>query len=152
MAIPTEFQDAGGNEKRGILQHLNGLGFTYSWVDNILTAADVPALLLAADAYDPLDYVKSLKVEEIKQESRVRANAIYPFIDVEAGEAEAFYQFAEDIYLSIAPASRQPVSGNLLAFQNVKNARVSAIATVNGYTTEAEVDAYDAVNTPAWGG
>ena len=154
MAIPIQFQDSNGNEKRGIYDHLTSLGYEYFWVDGGLqiNSSNLTELLNAANSYDPLPYVKNLMIEKIKQESRVRANALYSFIDPEVGEAESFYQFAEDIYLSISPGSREPLSGSLLAFKNIKDARVAAIATINGYTTEAQVDAYDPVNDPAWGG
>ena len=153
MAIPTQFQDINGNEKRGILKHLQSLGHNYAWVDGQLNANGNEAqVLIDADAYQPLGHVKAEKIEALKQEARVRANALYPFIDVDKGEAEAFYQFASDLYLSIAPAARQPLSGSLLAFKNIKDAVTASVATINGYTTEAEVDAFDVVNTPAWGG
>lgn len=102
------------------------------------------------DSFDQLAYEKQQKVKAIRIEGASRASSIYAFLESDPEKAIDFYDFAEDLYLSISAGSREPLSGRLLQFKNIYDVGVAAIQTVNAFSTVAEVLAYDVVNAPAW--
>lgn len=138
--------------EKGIWLHeaINEAGHSLSQVDGVWQSSDDVAVQAIIDSFDPLPHAKAEKIKQIKEEAASRASSIYSFLETDPKQAVDFYNFAEDLYLSISAGSREPLSGRLLSFKNVKDAATAAIATVNAETDWTVVMAYDVVNTPAW--
>ena len=90
-----------------------------------------------------LGTLKSEKVKAIRLEGVQRINEVYPSV------SEEDMKFYADFWLSIAPAARNAKPDFQLAI-DIYTAAKQAKATVNGYTTVAEVEAYDPVASPNW--
>lgn len=134
---------------RFIAAEITRQGYTVDFRDNIGYSDDDTAVNIIIATYDPIPDAKAEKVQAIKAEAGQRAAAIYEFITGDS-DAIAFYQFAADLYLSISPGSREPLSGRLLEFKGVRDAGADAIVVVNALTTFEQVEAYDPVTDPAW--
>lgn len=111
------------------------------------------------DSFDPIPDARRQKRQEIKAEAARRAAEIYEFIGLgglqEDGvttvdTAASFYNFAEDIYMSVLPTARGTLASRLAAFKAIKDAAQAAIITVNGLATFSAIQVYDAVNDPSW--
>jgi len=138
--------------EKGLWLHeaIEEAGYSLMQVDGVWQSSDDVAVQAIIDSFDPLPYAQTEKRDEIKAEAAMRASVIYSFLETDPKQAVDFYNFAEDLYLSITPGSREPLSGRLLAFKEIRDAAVAAIATVNAETDWQAVMAYDVVTTPAW--
>jgi hypothetical protein len=130
-------------------------GYSLVEADGVWQSSDDIAVQAIIDAFDPLPFAKAAKIQELKTEGANRVNGVYSWItsgnqDVDATDALSVYDFAEDLYLSISPGSRETLSGRLLQFKNIRDAGVSAVADINALTDWQIVMAYDVVNTPTW--
>jgi hypothetical protein len=96
------------------------------------------------DTYDSLPDAKAAKVAAIKAEALRRLQLIFPAIN-SADEVKLL----GELWQSIAPAARTPTA-NLTKAINTYQVAAAAIVTVNGYTTAAEVNAYNPLTSPAW--
>lgn len=81
---------------------------------------------------------KVKKIKLLQQEATGRAKAIYPFIT-----HPSFYNFAEDLYLSIQAGSRNALSGRLLQFKGVKDVFDTKKAEINALATVTDIGSYD---------
>ncbi len=88
--------------------------------------------------------------DRVKKVGAEKVATIYPFINANSTEALSLYDLVSDLYLSIVPAAREPLSGNLLLFKQIYDAAKDAITDINLMTDVSLVQAYDAVNTPTW--
>ena len=61
------------------------------------------------DSYNHLPEFKAEKIAELKTEAVNRMALVYSFID-----DPDYYLFLRDLYMSMVPAARDPLSGNLL--------------------------------------
>lgn len=109
---------------------------------------DYANLMVAKDLREnpplTLEQKKFAKVIDLKTEGLIRMQAelsgISDFDTVE---------LLREMWLSITPASRSAT----VTFQkiiDIYQAGKAEVSVINGYATEAEVDAYDVVTTPAW--
>ncbi len=81
---------------------------------------------------------------QIQGEGLLRIKDVFPSL----GTLDEVQFFAE-LWKSIAPAARKPT----VDFQksiDIYTAAKQAIAVVEGFTTQAEVDAYDIITDPGW--
>jgi len=122
---------------------------------SVFESNDDIAVQAIIDSFDPLPYAKVDKIAELKREAANRANSIYGFLSGEDEETEpsdvgAFMNFAIDNYNNIKSNARNPLSGRLLEFKNLRDAMAAAISEINALTTLAEIEAYDVVTGPAW--
>ena len=99
-------------------------------------------------AYDgsaaEIEQLRQDKLDELLLEAESRMRASVPGID----SFETF-ELIREMFLSIAPAARQPTA----AFQSVFDiyqAGKSARATIKGFTTKAQITAYDVTTDPSW--
>jgi len=102
------------------------------------------------DSFDPLPEAKKEAANKVKKVAASKIASLYPFIDPDGAEAIGLYNFAEDLYLSISEAARNPLSGRLLELKNIYDAAVAAISDINTATDWKELERYDAINTPIW--
>lgn len=92
------------------------------------------------DGFDPLPEYKAEKVKVIKADGLSRIQQVFPAIkDFDD------LQFTRELYLSIAPAARQPTT-QWQRMLSIYTAGQTAITAVNNATTQAQVDAV----SPAW--
>lgn len=118
--------------------------------DGVWVSDDDVAVQAIIDAFDPLPYAKADKIDELKIEGARRASQFYSFLGIDPKRVVSFYNFAEDLYLSMVPAARGDLTDRLQGFRTVYVAAVAAIADINAMTDWTEVIAYDVVNTPTW--
>jgi hypothetical protein len=114
----------------------------YGWchVNGVPTSRNDAACQALIDAYDPLPEYKDAKIAAIKVEGLTRIQAIMPAI-----ATFDMLELIREIWMSIAPGSRQP-SAKLTSVINTYTAGRNAIESVKAATTTAQVDAV----TPAW--
>jgi hypothetical protein len=143
--------------EKGIWLHeeISNQGHSLIESDGIWISSNDIAVQAIIDSFDPLPIAKDTKRKELKVEAATRANSIYSFItpgneDIDASDAQSFYDFAEDLYLSISPGSREALSGRLLQFKNLRDAAAAAVVSINALTDWQVVMAYDVVNDPTW--
>ena len=134
----------------GLHEYIESQGESLWQADGVWYSSNDAVVQPMIDSFDQLAYEKQQKIKAIKIEGATKASSIYAFLESDPEKAIDFYDFAEDLYLSISAGSREPLSGRLLQFKDIYDAGVAAIQTVNAMTTVAEVLAYDAVNDPAW--
>ncbi len=142
----------------GLIEELSNAGFSKVTEDGVIKVYPEDqhaAAQVIIDNYDPIFSAKAAKRQELKREVAKRANDIYGFLsgedeETDPSDAVSFYTFASDLYTSIKPGSRTPLSGNLLNFKAVHDVAVAAISDINALTQYADVLAYDVVNDPAW--
>lgn len=114
-------------------------------------SAEIDVIVQAIiDNYSISDEYKTKTIARLKIEASKRAALIYEFIDPTTKQAVGLYNFASDLYLSTISASRNPLTGRLLAFKSIHDAAISAISDINAMTDWQLIDAYDVVNTPVW--
>ena len=83
-------------------------------------------------------------LETIKAEGEKRLQAIFPALN----DLDEIKLVSEQ-WKSIATAARQPTPDFQKAIDTYQAAK-AAIQTAKGFTTQAEVDAYDVVTDPGW--
>ena len=105
------------------------------WVSSNDTA--VQAII---DSFDPLPDYKAKRIEALKADGLARIQAVFPAI-------KSFDELAliRELYLSIAPAARQPTT-SWQRMINIYTAGQAAAASINAASTKAQVDAV----TPSW--
>lgn len=131
--------------KRGIIEALESNGFApvmrhFKDGTSTLYVNNEQAAQAFVDAYNPLAYVKTKRIKDIKHESIVRASATYAWID-----SFDKLDIVRDLYLSIAAASRSPRPGisSLIAIQQAANTAISAVqAAVDIASVDAVVVAW----------
>lgn len=138
--------------EKGINLHnlINESGYTLSQIDGVWVSSDDIAVQAIIDSYDPLPEAKEEARLRVKIVASEKVAAIYPFIDPTTDAVIGLYQYTLDMYQLIIPAARESLTGRLLEFKNIRDAALSAIGDVNAMTDWQLVNAYDAVNTPAW--
>jgi len=141
-------------DKPGLQAHLNDAGYYTIRRDGVFNAVrtsdnatgpDIDTAVQALiDSYDPVDFVKSEKREEIKAEGLSRITSIFPALsDLDELKLE------QDRWLSIAPAARQPTTDYQKAIDIYVAAR-NAIRSIDSETDWTVVNAYDVVTGPSW--
>lgn len=135
---------------RGLLEVIRSDGHWVESNDGVWSSSDDTAVQLIIDSYDPLPHSKDKAIERIEREATKRASLIYAFIGSAVSNAISQYNMASDLYLSTITESRNPLTGRLLAFKGVHDAAMAAISDINAMTDWQLINAYDAVNTPAW--
>lgn len=124
--------------KRLKCEEVTDLNGVRTWV-----ADDEIAVQAEIDAFDFLASTKRLKRQEIKAEAVKRLQAIDPDID---SIKDLTLLFA--LWNSVRAAA--VIDPDWQRVLNIRSAMRNAIQTVNGYTTVAQVQAYDAVTMPGW--
>lgn len=119
-------------------------------VGGVWLSSDDVAVQSIIDNYDATPYERTQTKSRIIKEASKRAAEIYPFIDPESEQAIGLYEFATDIYMSIAPAARDTLAARLLQFKDIHDKAQTAIAVINASNDWEFILAYDAVNTPGW--
>mgnify|MGYP000412556135 CR=1 FL=1 len=139
-----------------IRELIEAAGFDLSYVDDIpmlfrisdrrLNHPDDEVIVQAIiDNYDHLPVLKSEKIAELHAEGVRQMSFIYSFID-----NVDYYLFLRDLYMSMVPAARAPLDGNLLQIKKIKDAFDAAKTAINAMTLEADVIAYDVTTNPVW--
>ena len=138
--------------EKGVWLHeeVSRQGYIISQHGSVWVTSNDVAVQAIIDAFNPLPYAKADAKALLKAEAATRASDIYSFLGDNVETAVDFYTFASDIYLSILPAARGTLQPNLVAFKNIHDAAVDAIAVINAMTDWQLVMAYDVVNTPSW--
>jgi len=90
------------------------------------------------NAAELLAHAKKKKIRTLKDVGVEKAQSVYAFIN-----DPSFYLFAQDMYTSIKPASRNALTGRLLQFKTVKDTFDLKKAEISALATEAEVVGYD---------
>lgn len=108
-----------------------------------LVVDDEMAVQAEIDAFDFLAAEKKRKRKEIKAEAVKRLQAIDPDID---SIKDLTLLFA--LWNSVRAAA--VIDPDWQRVLNIRAAMRNAIQTVNGYTTAAEVQAYNVVTMPGW--
>ena len=116
-------------------------GYWLRQYDRVWVSSDDTAVQAIIDNYDPLPDAKKDAKQRIKKEASNRTAEIYPNSDP---------KLAVDLYLSIKPEARKPLSGDLLLFKEIYEVVKAAIITINTMTDWKLVDAYDAANILPW--
>ena len=114
--------------------------------DGVWVSDDDVAVQLLIDNFNELEEAKKEARDRVKVEASKRVAAIYPFVNPDKDEAAGLYDFAVDILVQSNSATG--LSGNLLAFKNIRDTAVSKVAEVNALTDWQQVDSYDA--TVGW--
>ena len=117
--------------------------------DGVWVSDDDAAVQAIIDAFDPLPYAKEARRLDLLTEAGRRAAEVYAFIG-EVTDAAAFYDFAEDLVLTIKPAARDPLPARLAAFQAIRDTVTATLAQLNAATDWQAIMAYDVGNTPNW--
>lgn len=112
--------------------------------DGVWSSDNDAAVQAIIDAYDPLPDLKAAKAQAIKDEGIARINGRFPWI----ANLDAIHWYAA-FWQSIAPAARQATPDFQFVI-DVYTAAAAAIATVNGYTAAASVQAFDVQTMVAW--
>jgi hypothetical protein len=131
----------------GMHEAIRDAGYVARWVDNIFATpniGDEPAIQTIIDTYDQLAAVKVDKIIELKAEGLARIQTIYPAIN-DWDDLD----LVRDQYLSVAPAARQ-ATAEFQAMIDIFQAGKDAATVIAALATIANVEAYDAVNTPVW--
>jgi hypothetical protein len=137
----------------GLAEHLEQNGYRVIKRDGVFVGYDSngnsselidSAINSLIDGYDPIDFVKAEKGDEIKSEGLARISAVFPAInDLDELKLE------QERWLSIAPAARQPTTDYQQAIDIYVAAR-NAITSINSETDWTVVNAYDVVTGPSW--
>lgn len=126
--------------KRGIIEALEANGFApvkkhFRDGSSVLAVSNEAAAQAFVDSYSELPHVKKQRIKDIRVESVSRIGLVYPWID-----AFDKLDIVRDLYLSIAPAAREPKPGiaTLIAIQQAATAAIAAVRAAND---SAAVDA-----------
>jgi hypothetical protein len=138
--------------EKGIGLHtaIREAGYLLSQIDGIWQSSNDTAVQLIIDNYDPLILAKTNAIRRVRMEAGRRAYILYPFIDPTLSQALGLYNLVQDLYLSIIPSGREPLSGKLLDFKNIHDIAVSATNTINTMTDWNLVDLYNETIDPGW--
>jgi hypothetical protein len=142
------------SNKPGLQSHLNENGYYTIRRDGVFNAVrtsdnatgpDIDTAVQALiDGYDPIDFAKTEKRDEIKAEGLSRITDVFPAInDLDELKLE------QERWLSIAPAARQPTTDYQKAI-NIYVAARNAITSINTESDWTVVNAYDVVTGPSW--
>lgn len=112
--------------------------------NGVFITDDSAAVELVLDSYDEIAAEKKHKILELKEEGLRRIQLVFPAIN-DFDELD----LVREQFLSVAPAARQATVDFQLMIDTVQAGK-SAAAAINALTTEAEIQAYDVVNSPAW--
>ena len=96
------------------------------------------------DGYDPIDFVKTEKGDEIKQEALARVNSIFPSIS-----SLDELKLEQERWLSLAPVGIQPTPDYQKAI-DIYVAAINAVAENEAETDWLIVSAYDVNTGPSW--
>lgn len=139
-------------EKAGLQEALEAVGITLkekfdvsgvgTWI--VSPAARAAEAQIFIDAYDELPSLKSLKIQEVKQEGLNRINQIFPAIS-----SFDELQLVREQYLSINAAARSPTADFQSAI-DVYTAGRDAISVINNLLTSGDVTSYDVTVDPGW--
>lgn len=88
--------------------------------------------------------LRDIKIQQLKDEALKRFKAV-----TSAVESWDSVEMIQLLYLSVAPASRQPTA-EMTSLINIYTAGKNAMITLKGYTTIAEIEAFNAQTTPSW--
>ena len=124
---------------RGLrIEQVHEINGTRTWTSNDEVAAQT-----LIDSYDQLTWEKKAKREELKEEWLKRIQSRFPDVDSRA-----------EIKLLLAMwNSSRPAATIAPAWQfvlDLETAFDNARTTINGYTTVANVQAYNVATMPAW--
>ena len=117
---------------------------TYSDLDGIETAQITSDAIALLAAYDPLEDTKAIKIQEVKDEAVIRAQAFLDFINT----FDALL-YNREVFMSIVPGAIS-LTTNMQGVKDVTTAGVDARDSVNALGSVGAVEAYDVVNDPAW--
>lgn len=107
-------------------------------------SSDDVAVQAIIDSYDPLPDLKAAKVAAIKAEGLRRIQSVLPAI-----ENFEELRLLREILMSVKATSLQ-LTTDITRVRDIYTAGSNAVATVNGYTTIAKVNAFDAINSVGW--
>lgn len=107
-------------------------------------SSDDVAVQAIIDSYDPLPDLKAAKVAAIKAEGLRRIQSVLPAI-----ENFEELRLLREILMSVKATSLQ-LTTDMTRVRDTYNAGANAVTTVNGFTTVAQVNAYDPVTGPGW--
>lgn len=118
--------------------------FTYVKNGNQIDATRNGTPMSAPEITVRLNAERVEKVKEVKAEGLSRINAVMPAL-------ETFDQveLVRELWLSIAPAARQPTA-DLTTITNIYSAGRNAVAAVKALTTIADVRNYNVTTDPSW--
>lgn len=124
----------------GLHRAVQAAGHALSQVDGAWISSNDAAVQAIIDSFDPLPSYKAERIEALKADGLARIQAVFPAI-------KSFDELAliRELYLSIAPAARQPTT-NWQRMINIYTAGQAAAASINAASTKAQVDAV----TPSW--
>ena len=117
-------------------------GHSLSQIDGVWISSDDVAVQAIIDAFDALPEAQADARERVKIEATKRTAELYPFINPEKDEALGLYQFTADLLTHLNATSG--LTGNLLAFQTIRNTAQTKIAEINALTDWQQADSYDA--------
>jgi len=132
----------------GLHQAITDAGHKMTNRNGIWVSKNEAAVQAIIDAYDPLPEAKARARKLVLKEASKRVAAIYPFINPEKDEAIGLYNFTLDMYKLIKPASRNALTGNLLAFKGIYDTAKQKNAGINAMTDWKLIDALDV--TQGW--
>lgn len=127
-----------------VMPVIEAAGYKVSGLDGVLLSDNDVAVQAIIEAYDSLPEMKTDKITELKAEGLLRTQSVFPAVS-DFDELDLI----KEQYLSIAAAARQPTA-DFQKMIDLVQAGKAAAAAINTLTTEAEVNAYDVVNAPAW--
>lgn len=140
--------------KPGLQAHLNENGYYTIRRDGVFnafrasdnaTGPDIDTAVQALiDGYDPIDFVKAEKGDEIKREALARVNSIFPSIS-----SLDELKLEQERWLSLAPVGIQPTPDYQKAI-DIYVAAINAVAQNAAETDWLIVSAYDVNAGPSW--
>lgn len=112
--------------------------------DGVWRSSNDVAVQAIIDSYDPLPNLKAAKVAAVKAEGLRRIQTVFGAIkDFDILELEA------ERWQSLRSTAKQTTPKYQSAI-DIYTAGRNAVTTVNGFTTAAQVNAYDPVTGPGW--
>ena len=137
--------------EKGYRQHeyIREQGHWISSADGVWTSDDDVVVQPLMDAYNPLPDAKYDAIQRVNLHATGLIADVYGFLDItQPQEAKGLVDFMTDLYSSIVPAAREPLSGGMLECKNINDTRQVKVLEVNALTTWQDCDAYDA--TVGW--
>jgi hypothetical protein len=137
----------------GLAEHLEQNGYRVIKRDGVFVGYDSDgnssdlidsAINALISAYDPIDFVKVEKGDEIKQEALARVNSIFPSIS-----SLDELKLEQERWLSLAPVGIQPTPDYQKAI-DIYVAAINAVAQNAAETDWLIVSAYDVNTGPSW--
>lgn len=119
-------------------------GFVYDNVAND-PLGDLSVTGQVVTVVPPVDEYKAAKIQQLQQEGLQRANDVF---------GEVVFGNVGQLRLLLAQFNTFQTDGSpdplLVSVNNVRQAYQDAKTAIEAFTTKAEVEAYDVVNTPTW--